>query len=231
MREFAVAAVFAAFAGCSGPPPPADLILHNGAIVTLELRGGRRGRAGRARRTRDGGGAGRGRASPAWSRYGSDRPRGPHRRARAGGQSLPRARRRSRRRPVGRAHHVRRAGRHRGARRREPNGANSSSRTATGTRASWWNSGSRYAMTSTGRLPTIPSWSCAAATSSSSTRSRWSGSASVKTPYRHPAAASGATTTAVSTASSSTAPRIPCGSRPPKWKAIPPSGCSSRFGP
>ncbi len=36
MREFAVAAVFAAFAGCSGPPPPADLILHNGAIVTLD---------------------------------------------------------------------------------------------------------------------------------------------------------------------------------------------------
>jgi len=36
MRAFTVAAVFAAFAGCSQPPPPPDLILHNGAIVTLD---------------------------------------------------------------------------------------------------------------------------------------------------------------------------------------------------
>jgi len=36
MRAFTVAAVFAALAGCSQPPPPPDLILHNGAIVTLD---------------------------------------------------------------------------------------------------------------------------------------------------------------------------------------------------
>ena len=30
------AAVFAGIAGCSQPPPPADLILHNGAVVTLD---------------------------------------------------------------------------------------------------------------------------------------------------------------------------------------------------
>ena len=36
MRAFTLAAVFAVAAGCSQPPPPPDLILHNGAIVSLD---------------------------------------------------------------------------------------------------------------------------------------------------------------------------------------------------